>query len=255
MPPDSQPSRLPSGLLYLGVIVGGVIAVAIVGLFAYSAVTPDSELLPYRWRAWLESVTGDGKVVRPQADRDPAPWVAPKPVPADDAPPADGAEATAALAPIEAAGLAADKAIAAYRESRDDPKLALAAQQAIDAIRRISVNVRDDEATRVAVTEVRDEKAAARQHALEDARRVSRATHEVFGVKHDVESPFLVLRAAAHPQARDVAHLNDGDRLHEFLRTGSGWSRVEVLTGPATGQNGYVHDKFLRAVGHAPLAK
>ena len=256
MPPDPQQNRrLPPWLLYVGIGGLSVIAAGIVGLFAYTSFTPDSEVLPYRWRAWLESVTGDGKVMKPQADSDPAPWVAPKPGRSADAPPADGSEATAALAPIEAAADAADKAIAAYGNSRDDPKLAMAAQQAIDAIRRIPVNVRDDAATQASVVELRDEKANARQHALEDARRVSRATHEVTGVHADPESPYLVLRAAAHPQARDLAHLNDGDRVHVFLTTGEGWSRLEVLTGPASGQNGYAKARYLQALSPAATAK
>ncbi len=244
--------RLPTWLLYTLIGVGGVAALGGVALFTYTALTPDSEVLPYRWRAWIENVTGDGKVMKPQAESEPAPWVAAKPGKrADDAPPADGSAATAALAPIEAAAEVADKAIAKYRDSHDDPQLAMAAQQAIDAIRRIPVAIPSDAATQAAVLEVRDEKATARQHTLEDARRVSRATHEVAGVSADPESPYLVLRAAAHPQARDLAHLNDGDRVHVFLTTGEGWSRLEVLTGPATGQNGYAKAKYLHATAGA----
>ncbi len=256
MPPDSPNNRrLPTWLLYAGAGSLALIAVLVVGAFSYTALAPDSDVLPYRWRAWLENLTGDGKVMQPQPDREKLPWVAPKPTRPDDAPPADGSEATAALAPIEQAADAADKAVTAYRDSHDDPKLASAAQAAIDAIRRIPVNVKDDAATQAAVVELRDEKAVARQHALEDARRVARATHEVSGARDDPESPYLVLRAAAHPQARDLAHLNDGDRVHVFLATGTGWSRVEVLTGPATGQNGYAKDKLLKPLRNAAVGK
>lgn len=252
MPPDSsQDSHLPAGVLYALVGGMGLLALLLVGLFTWTALTDDSDVLPYRWRAWVQNITGEGKVIKPQADDTPPPWVAAK----AETPPADGSEATAALTPVEDAAAAADKAISAYRDSRDDQKLAIAAQQAIDAIRRVPVHVKGDAATQAAVAEVRDEKANARQHALEDARRVSRATHEVSGTRGDAGTPYLVLRAAAHPQARDVAHLNDGDRLHVFLATGSGWARVEVLTGPGTGQNGYVKDKHLRALIAADSGK
>lgn len=239
---DSSNRVLPTWILYplVGLLV--LLALLIVGVFTYAALTPDSDVLPYRWRAWWENVTGDGKVFHPQAEEaTPHHASPPRPTPA----PGQG---PAALAPVEAADKAADEAVAAYRASNDDPKLVRKAQDAIEALRRQQVSVPGDQAMQSAIEDLRDEKVAARQKALEDARRVARATHEVTGTRESGESPYLVLRAAAHPQARDVAHLNDGDRVHQFLNTGGGWARVEVLTGPATGQNGYVRDKYLHAV-------
>jgi hypothetical protein len=246
---------MPRWLFYTLVSAGGLFAITLIAVLTFGGLNDGQSVVPYRWREWFDNVTGDGKVIKPQADDAPPPWVAAKPEPAHDAPEKDGAEAAAVLAPIETAAVAADKAIAAYRDSRDDAKLAMAAQQAIDAMRRIPVNVKDDAATQAAVLEMRDEKATVRQHALEDARRVSRATHEVAGARADAETPYLVLRAAAHPSARDLGHLNDGDRVHVFLATGTGWARVEVLTGPATGQNGYTKDKYLQPLQRADAAK
>ena len=260
MPPAPEESRrMPSWLLYSLAGALGLVAIAGIAVFTYTALTDDSDVLPYRWRAWIENLTGDGKVVKPQADSEPAPWGGAKHEAAADAPPADGAEAAAALAPIETAAVSADAAIAAYRDSRDDQKLAIVAQQAIDAIRRIPVNVKDDAATQTAVLELRDEKAAARQHALEDARRVSRATHEVTATHTrgpSRDSPlYLPIYAAANEAARKLGQLQDGDRVHTYLTTGSGWSRIEVLTGAATGQNGYVLAKFLRPIPAADGTK
>ena len=255
MPPDSGTRRrLPSWLLYGTVAASGLLAFFVVGALAFTTLAPESDVLPDRWRAWLDHVASEGEIVQPPADPAP-PWVATKPEHPPHGPPADGTEATAALLPIEAAVDAADKAIAAYRESRGDLKLAMAAQEAVDAIRRIAVNVHDDAATQAAVVEVRDEKATKRQHVLEDARRMARTTHEVTGTRNDPESPYLVLRAAAHPLARDLGHLDDGDRVHVFLATDSGWARVEVLAGPGTGQVGYVRSKSLKPLSAPGAAK
>ena len=237
-----------------GIAAGCLLGAGLLGLVVYAALVPDTGLLPYRLQAWLDNVAGEAKVMRPQADPEPAPWVgtqaAPEvAAPEMAAPAAEGAEAEAeaALLPVEAAAAVADAAIARYRASRDDPKLARAAEEAIAALRHVAVVARDD-AARAAVLEVRDEKANVREHALIDARREARATHEVAGVAADTAAPWLVLRAAAQSEARDLGHLQDGDRLHQFLRTADGWARVEVLSGLFIGQNGYVKARFLAEV-------
>lgn len=245
--PSDRKKTFPTWLIWLG----AVLVALLIGVLTFAALSPESGILPYRMQAWINNVAGDPKVMQPQADENGGPWVAKRPQRADpEAQEADATDPGAALEPIQAAADNADKAIAAFAASGNDEALRRKAEAAIAAIREIPVHLHD-EAAESATIDMRNDMATTRQHALDMAKRTARATHVVTGTAADAEAPYLVVRAAADAQSRDVGHANDGDSLHLYLDTGSGWSRVEVLTGGAAGANGYVRSKFIKASGSA----
>lgn len=259
-----MPTGIPRWLLIIGTLLAAVLA----GVVSYAALNPEAGILPYRLQAWLDNAVGDGKVIQPQADPHGVRWAGSRqaepeaaaeeddsaaPRTDDEAPPTGAGDSGDPLAHVRAAGVTASEAITAFAAHPEDPTLARQAQSAVDTIRSIQVSLRG-EASQAAAVEVRDELARARQKDLDAAKMQARVTHEVVGTSGQSEA-WLVVRAAADAGSRDLAHLTDGDQVHVFLQTGSGWSRVEVLSGPHAGTNGYAKDKFLRKIKTVTPAK
>ena len=212
------------------------------------------------------------KVVPQTADPDGAPWEkkhpgradddedeasAPKHAkadPQDEAPPAaeqdaatEAEQADAALAPIRTRAAAADAAIDKVRAAPTDQRAFLDATKAVDALAVAVVHAKTD-ALRTSALEYRTEIAGEKRKALDEARRIGRATHSVVGTAADPNAPYLALREAANPTAAQGGRLQDGDLVKVQIDLGTGWMRVEALTGAATGKSGYARSRYLAPI-------
>lgn len=271
-PPSSGfPSSLP---LWLRIVLG-VIAALVLGVIGLWLLTGGwrriSALLPPSVVRAIGATPGE-KVVPQTADPEGAPWdkkhpgrsddddEAPAPKrakadPQDEAPaPAEEGdaaseqeEADAALAPIRARAAAADAAIDKVRAAPTDQQAFLDATKAVDALAVAVVHAKTD-ALRTSALEYRSEITGEKREALDEARRLGRATHSVVGTAADPDSPYLVLREAANPTAAEGGRLQDGDLVKVQIDLGTGWMRVEALTGAATGKSGYARSRYLAPV-------
>ena len=154
----------------------------------------------------------------------------------------DAVKAEAVLAPIKANAAAADDAIAALSDKPQDQARVVAAEKAIDTLRTTPIPPATP-ALKQAALEQRTELVNGKKAALAQAQQMARATHLVQAGKAGTIS----LRSAANDKSDEVASMEDGTRVHEFLDD-HGWARVEVISGGATGKNGYVHVKYLQSI-------
>lgn len=156
----------------------------------------------------------------------------------------DAAKAQAVMAAVKQLADAADEAIARYSDrGASDQEAYLAAEKAIAALRSAPIRG-GSEAVRVAAREQRDEWVLQKQKALDEAKRLGRATHTVAVGPGKTAS----LREAASAGSTEVAELEDGTLVKVFLDTGTGWARAEALSGNSAGKNGYVRSGQIRAV-------
>lgn len=149
----------------------------------------------------------------------------------------------AALAAVMTQVEAADEAITRVRGGHGRDQAVIAeAEKAVQAIGSTPLG----ECTRKvkqAAEEKRRALVAQKQTALDAAKRLARATHLVMSETS--------LRAAADSDSEQVAKLQDGVLVQVHLDTGKGWSRADVISGPATGKAGYVLDAVLKKLAQA----
>ncbi len=150
---------------------------------------------------------------------------------------------------MEAQAALVDAAIDKMRASGGrDQALVHAAEKSLEDLRIFSIR---DAPSRLQppLQELRRNLTQERAAALDTARRVNKATHLVVV---EGEGKRAALRSSANAESASVAELEDGVLVRVHLDNGNGWSRADVLSGPAAGKGGYVQNRALKALPKAP---
>jgi hypothetical protein len=259
MPPAAEPDKKLKPWMVLGSFgLGGLGLAAIALWLLWGGTATVMSWLPDGVVKAVGEKAGEGKVIERQKDPEGAPWEmkAYKTHAGKDDPEAeeaqeaaaptatgksdDAVKAEATLAPIKAAAEAADQALDALAADPKDQKAYLTAVHAIETLKSAQV-LGGNAALRQAAVERRGELVAEKQASLDALQTKGRTTHVVKSA--------TTLHKAADDGSEALGALAEGTQVHVFLDTGSGWSRVEALTGEAIGKNGYVPSKALSRSG------
>lgn len=254
MPPAAPPEKksLPPWMLLGSFGVGGLALAGIALWLLWGGTATVMSWLPEGVVKALGEKAGEGKVIERKGDPEGAPWemkaykthagkddpeaeeAAETPTPTAKTDDASKAEAT--LAPIVAAARAADQAIEAVEAHPQDQAAVLKAVHAIETLKETPV-LGGNAALRQAALERRGELVLEKQAALTAIQTQGRTTHVV--------KTATILRKAADDGSEAVATLETDTKVHSFLDTGTGWTRVEALGGESSGKNGYVPTRSL----------
>ncbi|MBI5607722.1 MAG: hypothetical protein HY902_02460 [Deltaproteobacteria bacterium] len=237
--PDNKGSGAPRWLVLVGLGVG-VLAAGALGVWLLMGGTATvMRWLPEGVAKTLGEKPGEGKRVEQKLTDYPGDKAAPAGDSAeDDGQPPSAEDLEDAMAPLRDLAVDADAAIAKVRQGgAEDLTATAAAEKAIQTLRTAAVG----EASKKAKKAAEDRRKAMvleRVQALAAAKRLSKATHMVR------EAP-AKLHQAADDSSPATGTLDDGVLVWVHLDTGKGWSRVDVLSGAASGKSGYVLNSAL----------